>query len=350
MIVVTILIFILIFGLIVFIHELGHFLMAKRVGIQVEEFAFGFPPRIFAWKKGETVYAINALPLGGYVRMRGEDSEDTDPRAFGQKSALQRGLVIVAGVTMNVVLAWIVLTFILVLPASLKGGDNVLIADVVAGSPAAGAHFQAGDILLKINETTIKKPQELADFTSSHKGQTVNVTVRHQGQEQTKSVTLGSTSTPLGVSVSNFSLADVASQPAWKAPITAIQEIWFVIKGNVMFIGSLIGGLLGLAPKVSTEAVSGPIGIYGLVAQFAALGWVYLLFILAQLSLAVAVFNILPIPALDGGRLLFIVINRIFNRKLVPQRIEAIAHTIGFALLIGLFLLITVNDIVRLRK
>ncbi len=350
MIVLTLIIFVIIFGLIVFVHELGHFLMAKRAGIYVEEFAFGFPPRVFSWKRGQTRYAINLLPLGGYVKMKGEDVENKDPDSFAKKSTGQRALVTIAGVMMNLLLAWVLLTFLLILPSSLKGGNAIFLTQVQPNSPADQVGLKTGDIVLKGNDTQLHSSSDLQHFTAAHKGQTVTIQFRRNGKEQAKEVTLGQEDAPLGVVVSSFSLGQVANPPLWQAPFVALRQIGNVIWANLTFIGSLVGGLLGLVPNVPTDQVSGPVGIYGLVAQFVALGWVYVIMVTAQLSLAVAIFNILPIPALDGGRLLFIVLDKIFGRRLLSHQIEAVIHTIGFILLMGLFLIVTWHDIVKLMR
>lgn len=350
MFIVTLFIFILIFGLIVFVHELGHFLVAKRADIYVEEFAFGFPPRLFAKKVGETVYAINAIPLGGYVRMRGEDGVSTDPRAFSQKSAGARALVVIAGVAMNLLLAWILLTIILVLPARLKATDAIFVVQVEANSAAENAHFLTGDIIERMDATVIHTSQNLRDFTTGHRGQAVTVMFRRSGREQTRQVTLGSGDAPFGIATTSFSLAQVPNPPLWKAPGVALVQIASVAGANFHFIGSLILGLLGIGAHVSADSVSGPVGIYGLIAQFTALGWVYVLAAMAQLSLAVALFNILPIPALDGGRLLFIILQKLFRRLKISEATEGTAHTIGFIALMGLFVIVTWNDIVKLIR
>lgn len=337
------------FGLIVFVHELGHFLMAKRSGVKVEEFAFGFPPRLIAKKIGETTYAINAIPLGGYVRMLGENDDNNDARSFSQANKWQRALIIVAGVTANLLLAWILLTIILVLPARYKGSDAVLVAGVLPNSAAKGAGLNAGDMILKINDVAITSPDQLRSATHQFADQSVTIELRRGGQIQNKSAKLVGGDAPLGVSVSSFSLADEENPPLLKAPVVALKSIGRVTVAQLQFIGSLV-----LIPfqgaSVDAEQVSGPVGIYGILAQFTALGWVYVLFGAAQLSLAVALFNILPIPALDGGRLLFIVMESVFRRKVLSNNIENIVHTVGFVLLIGLFIFVTYNDIVKLIR
>jgi len=349
-IVLTIIVFILVFGLIVFVHELGHFLMAKQYGVEVEEFAFGLPPRLIGRKKGNTLYAINLIPLGGYVRLRGENEDDVSPGSFSQKSAKSRAIILAAGVLMNLILAWLILSFLLVIPPQWKASDAVLVAQVQSGSSAEQAHVHTGDVLLKMDDLVVTSPSVLHEFTISHQGQEVTMTYRQNGIEHQKKLTLAQGDAPLGVGVVSFSLAAVPNPVWWKAPWVALSELWNILSANVVFLGGLIAGLLGSAKNVSTESVSGPVGIYGLLAQFTALGWVYVLAAVAQLSLAIAVFNILPIPALDGGRILFVFINKIFGKKIISSQIEAISHTIGFGLLMLLFVIVTFRDIVRLIR
>ncbi len=350
MVLLTIVIFIVIFGLIVFVHELGHFLMAKRAGIGVEEFAFGFPPRVFARKIGETTYAINLIPLGGYVKMVGEDDESDDPKAFTRKSSFARAAVVVAGVLMNLLLAWIILTALIVVPARLKATNALFVASVQSGSAADNAGIRVGDLVLKINDQELTSPSQLREVTHQNAGRVVTVSIRRSGSEEQKRITLGQGDAPLGVGASSFSLSELPQESLWKAPWIALQMLGRVAWANFAFIGALILSLVGVGPHVAADQVSGPVGIYGIIAQFTALGWPYLLLGIAQLSLAVALFNILPIPALDGGRLLFIVIDGLFRRRLVSHKIEGIVHTIGFVLLLGLFAVVTWNDILKLIK
>jgi len=350
MLIITIIVFVLLFGVIVFVHELGHFLAAKRAGVGVEEFAFGFPPRLISWKRGETTYAINAVPLGGYVRLLGEDQDSKDPRSFTKQSHAWQAVIVIAGVVMNALLAWIILTFLLVLPNSYKTVDALLVAQVQPGSAAEKVGIKVGDLLDTVNDTHLKDPAQLRDITHSNAGKEVTVVIRRNGREQVKQVALGQGDTPLGVGTSSFSLADLPHPSIWAAPFVALKMVGQVAVANFTFIGALISGLLGFGPHASTDQVAGPIGIYGVIAQFTALGWPYVLMGAAELSLAIALFNILPIPALDGGRLLFILLAKFFRRRLVSHQVEGVVHTIGFALLIGLFVLVTWNDIVKLTR
>lgn len=346
----TLLVVVVVFGLIVFVHELGHFLVAKRTGVGVEEFAFGFPPRLAARKIGQTTYAINLIPLGGYVKLIGEDAKSNDEAAFNQASAFARGLIVIAGVVANVILTWILLTVLLLVPASVKQVDAVLVASVIKDSAADTIGITAGDMIRSVDSTVVKTTTELHDVTRAHADQPVSIVIRRNGIDQPKQVSLGHGETPLGVSVTSASLSDVPNPPVWKAPLVAVQIIGRVAVANFGFIWALLISPFHGGGAAVVEQVSGPIGIYGILAQFTALGWPYVLFGAAELSLAVALFNILPIPALDGGRFLFIVLERMFKRRAVSEKIEGIIHSAGFAILIGLFVLVTWHDIVKLLR
>ncbi len=360
--IITLIVFIFILGLLIFVHELGHFLMAKRAGIKVEEFAFGFPPRIFAIKKGETEYALNLLPIGGYVKMLGEEEDPTatekkNPKSFAHKSVWIRAKVVIAGVIMNFILGWLLISFGFMLgmppivsePKSIPYGQveqAVVIAAIVKGSAAEAMGLRPGDKVIKFNGQTVDDPHQLAGLTKDHKGQPVNLTIKRSGKVETISGHLGNTESPLGTRLS----ADATVRlPIWWAPIFGLWEtlkaIGFVFIGVLGFFKQLIGSF-----RIPDEA-AGPVQIYYITGSILKLGFTSLLSFMAILSINLGVINILPIPALDGGRLLFILLEK-FNRgrKVVNQNIENIAHTVGFVLLILLILTITYNDILHIGK
>ncbi len=346
MIIITILVFILIFGLIVFVHELGHFLVAKRTGVVVEEFAFGFPPKIFAWKRGETRYAINLLPLGGYVKLKGEDGGDKEAGSFVNKKARVRASILLAGIVMNLILSWVILTVIIILPKSVRGDGAVFVSAVLENTPAAEAGIKTGDAITKIDNLNISDGATLHSATQDKKDSSIKLNIRRNGNTIEKNIKLSDGDAPLGVATSTFSLSDI-SVSAYNAPVVAIQEIGRVIWGYIQFFGGIFG--IG-STEVSADSVSGPVGIYGVVAQFVALGWVYVLFVTAQLSLAIAIFNLIPFPALDGGRVLFVFLKKIFKGKYITLQFEQIAHTVGFFILMGMFAIVTYRDILKLIK
>lgn len=346
----SILAFVLILGLLIFVHEWGHYIGARLANIKVEEFAFGFPPRLFSWKRGETTYAINALPLGGYVRLLGEDGGSDDQRSFGKQKARIRLAVIVAGVLMNLVLAVVALSIGFLVgmvpvvsdPADLGGTHEaqVMITGVSENSAAATAELASGDILIGFTS-----PEAVREFTLERAGQPVELTILRDGETVVKTVTLGMDSAaPLGVGLAQLTKVRLAPLPAIGA---AVVETGKTIGATFEFLGGFFKQLFTTGEVA--EGVSGPVGIYTVTSQAVTLGASYVLQLLAILSVNLALLNILPFPALDGGRALFIVLEGIVRRRVVRQEIEATIHAIGFVLLLILVAIITYRDIVSLR-
>lgn len=358
--IVTIIVFVFILGLLIFVHELGHFIAAKRAGIRVDEFAFGFPPRLWAIKSGETEYSINLLPFGGYVKMLGEDedvsvAEKQNPRSFAHGSVWTRSKVIIAGVTMNMILGWLLISMGYVIgmppvitdPAKIpyaKTTKTVTIAGIAAGSVAASIGLAINDNIIEFNGTPVASKEELAAATKAAKGQSISLKVKRGKQELTKSGQLAAGDAPLGVSLAD----DVRVRlPLWWAPIYGLLEtfkaIGLIFVGVVRFFKELF-----VIRHIPPEA-AGPVGIFYFTRSVLELGFGALLNFVAILSINLGVINVLPVPALDGGRLLFVLLEKLNRgRKVVSQQIENLAHTVGFAALIVLLLAITYNDILRL--
>ena len=347
---VSILAFIFILGLLIFVHEWGHYIGARLANIKVEEFAFGFPPRIFSWKRGETVYAINALPLGGYVRLLGEDGGSSDERSFGKQKARTRLAVIVAGVVMNLVLAVVALSIgfmVGMVPVVSDSADlggvqqaQVMITGVSENSAAAGAELMSGDIL-----TGFSSPEAVRTFTTERAGQSVDLTIERDGEVLIKSVTLGTdASAPLGVGLTQLTKVRLAPIPAIGA---AVVETGKTVVATFDFLGDFFKKLFTTGEVA--EGVSGPVGIFSVTSQAVTLGASYVLQLLAILSINLALLNILPFPALDGGRALFVALEGVVRRRVVRQEIEATIHAVGFVLLLVLVAIITYRDIISLR-
>lgn len=351
-----------IFGLVVIIHEFGHFIVAKWSGIRVDEFAIGFPPRLGGFKRGETTYSINLLPLGGYVRMPGENGETVDadgkpdPRTFGAKPAGKRALVLLAGVTMNLLLA-------IVLFAAAEAVGRVeyrpVIASVEAGSPAQQAGVQAGDRILAVNGKTIKYFSDLQGIVGTQvqgadaAAQSVPVTlvVQHQGNNAPTTLTVAARTHPgpkegyLGISRSDTEANTVHLRaPLWQAPALGVQDIGKVAVGTYEGIRAVVRGLIP-----ANQAFQGPVGIVKYSGEAAAavpqVGLYPIFFLTGLLSLNLAFFNLLPIPGLDGGRLLFIVIEVLRRGKRISPQREGLVHLAGFAALLALVVLVTINDV-----
>ena len=354
----TIIVFILILGLLIFVHEFGHFIVAKRAGVKVEEFGFGFPPRIFGIKKGETIYSLNFLPIGGFVKIHGEEGKPTDKqspkdsdkrRAFYNKPIGIRAIILIAGVTMNLLLAAFLLSlgYWLGLPAMVDDqttnleGVRIQITQVVFDSPASQAGIKMGDIITQFN-----KVADMQKFVDEHKGQEITLTIQRGDEVLEKTlvprVNHPENEGPLGIALARTA---IVSYPWYRALIMGITSTvnltWLII----VALGGLLWQLM-MTGRLAIE-IAGPVGIFNLTGQAAQLGFIYLLQLTALISINLAIINILPFPALDGGRLLFLAIEKIKGSP-VSQKVERIAHTAGFAILILLMIAVTWRDIVRI--
>lgn len=356
--ILTIIVFILVLGLLIFVHELGHFITAKRAGIRIDEFAFGFPPRIYGKKIGETTYSINLFPIGGYVKIYGEEGQGkNDKRSFASKPVLKRGWIIISGVLMNFLLAALLLSlgFWLGLPTEINddqqdiSNPRVQIIQTAADSPAEQAGIMMGDVILQIQSEDEKlattKVQQVQDFISQHKGQKLILTIQ-RGKEIFEKEILARENPPnqqgpIGVALARTAIVSYPFYIAfYKGLISTINLTAAII---LAFLG-LIWNLF-TAGKIPVEA-AGPVGIFVLTGQAAKLGFIYILQFAALININIAIINILPFPALDGGRLIFLAIEKI-KGKPVDQKIENWIHTAGFALLILFMIAITWRDIVK---
>jgi len=353
----TALLFLIILGVLVFVHEAGHFVAARKMGMKVEEFGFGFPPRIWG-KTGKdgVVYSINWIPLGGFCKIKGEDGENsTEPDSFGSKKPWRRALVLVAGVAMNFLLCAVLLSFgyMVGLPQavdqeSLNQGIvkdyKVQVVSVLDDKPAKTAGVEVGDVLLSVDGKQVQGVKNLVQYTSEKIGQTVKFQFARNGNLLDKEIQIADIGEGKGGIGVGLIETGVVSYPihlaVWNGfKLTGILTGEFVVAFYNIIKNLLIGKPLGVQ-------VSGPVGIAVLTGQVAKLGFVYILQFAALLSLNLAIINLLPFPALDGGRLVFVLIEKI-RRKPVSQKIEALIHTIGFSLLIILIIIITFQDILR---
>ena len=393
----TLIIFILILALVVLVHELGHFVTARKSGIHVYEFGFGFPPRAFGvykdpktkkfvwvWGKGKsdlkntvggdgdrvedefpaTIYSFNWLPLGGFCKMKGENGEKKqDADSFGAQKAWKRIVVLAAGVTMNVVLAGVLLSigFMVGLPADLSAGvdDKAIVLEdsavavqmVDADSPADIAGLKYGDKILSVAGVAVNKVDDLINYLQENKDNTAEKEMIVLRGEEELTITMSTVDVKEGEEYPRFgfSPADVGiiKYPwhiaIYKGFLAALFGVVNIFIAFYLLIKNLILGN-GLAFEVA-----GPVGIAAMVGDSARLGISYLINVAAMISLSLAVINILPIPALDGGRIVFILIEKIFGRP-VPLKYEQAAHTIGFLLLMALVVVFTFRDILGLVK
>lgn len=352
----TIIIFVLVLSLLVFVHELGHFVMAKRAGVRVDEFGFGFPPRIWGIKRGGTIYSINWIPLGGFVKIKGEEGEHRDePDSFSAKSGMRRFSILVAGVVMNFLLAAVLLSVgfgvgmpqaVDDLPAGAIVRDaSIGILSVIKNSPAERAGFVSGETIVTVDGRAFASVADFQEYIRSHAGTELVFTMRAGGSTTERRATpeiLPSTGKP-GIGVGLIETG-VVSFPWYLAPVRGVEATYGITYGIVATIGDIFKNLF--AGKSAGVELSGPVGIAVATGQVARMGFIYLLQFMAVLSVNLAVLNVLPLPALDGGRILFLIIEKI-RRRPVSRKVETLVHQIGFTALILLVLVVTYRDIAR---
>lgn len=334
----TILLTILGIAALIVLHELGHFLTAKFFGLRVDEFGIGFPPRLFGRRFGETMYSVNALPLGGFVKIHGESGEEAgDPRSFSNAPAGVRSAVIVAGVVMNFLLGWALLSLVLFVGTP----SGILVEGVMPGSPAEVAGFTRGDFIEGFETSA-----EFISFVDSQRGNAVEFRVRGGNGVRTVSV-VPRLSNNEGEGALGVVVAE-AGVPAHGF----FESIWRGLNASFQIMGSILYGLWRIVATLFgegklMEGFVGPIGVFGIAAESVKSGLIFFLQLLGLISLNLAVLNVLPFPALDGGRFLFIIFEKIKGAKLSPS-FEATVNMVGFSLLIALILAVTVRDVTRL--
>jgi regulator of sigma E protease len=367
--IISLIVFLLVLGFLVFIHELGHFAVAKWTGMRVDEFAIGFPPRLWAKKRGETTYAINAIPFGGYVKIHGEtpheEGEDADPRSFDQKPVWARLAVMLAGVTMNALFAIVALTVAFSFGFSSVAQDlskvpgatvikhDVLVTNVVKDGPADQADLHPGDFVREFitpdgTVREIRTINELVDYAKELQAagyDHVTINYKRNGENATLVSKINPEGYALGVSIQS---QDTVRVPVWQAPKVAVKETGAII--DVTWDALKAFGAKLFAHGQLDQNVSGPIGIYQATATATKVGFAEVLFIMIVLSLNLALLNLLPFPALDGGRVLFLIIEGIFRKRVIQRHIEHALTTLSFILLIGLMVILTARDIFHLFK
>ncbi|CCO09436.1 RIP metalloprotease RseP [Desulforamulus hydrothermalis] len=333
---------VVVFGLLIFFHELGHFLVAKRVGILVHEFSLGFGPKIIGFHRGGTRYNLRLLPLGGFVRMAGMDpNEEADKdipveQTFNHKSAMQRAAVIIAGPLMNFVLAAVLFALILMVQG-VPDPSTTKVGEVLAGSPAQQAGLQIGDVIVAVNNQPVQTWDQLVAATNRTPGQPLQVKVRRDNQE------LNLTATAVKDKSGQYKMG---IKPALKKmdPFSALAK-------GTSFTIQISGLILAFLGQMFTQQapldLGGPVRVVSEIGKAAEFGIFQVMQLAAFLSINLGLFNLLPIPALDGSRVLFLLWEKISGRPVEPSK-ESFIHLIGFGLLLLLMVVITYNDIVSL--
>lgn len=346
----TVILFLLVLAVLIFVHELGHFLVARACGIRVDEFALGFGPKLWGMKKGETTYALNAIPFGGYVKIFGENPNEESingpdsARSFVHKPKWQQILVLAAGVAFNFIFAWIIIiaAFGAGVPASLESypqyvdrmvDPHIAITYVEPNSPAELAGLKAGDSITGFS--SVEEVQSAING-SADKGIVINDTkiVATQGIVEGKYA--------IGISMDQVGTLQL---PFHLAIYEGTRFTLHMIQAITVGLYDLVVGMFRGTAELSS--VTGPVGIAGLVGDAAKLGFTYLLMFTALISLNLGVLNLVPFPALDGGRILFVLIEALTRRQIKPIFANAV-NAVGFALLILLMVVVTYKDIVRI--
>ncbi len=343
------------------VHELGHAIVARRNGVEVDEFGIGFPPR--AWKKklkNGTLFTLNWLPLGGFVRLKGEHDSATGPGTYGGATLWVKAKILLAGVVMNWVTAVVIFTILALsgipelvpnqfsIPSDTKvSSQQVFAAGVANGSPAQKAGIQPQDVLVQANHHDLKSAQQLVDFTTAHAGQNITLTVKHDKQTRDVSFTLNKEHSASQGYAGISPYEQTTKRSTWSAPIVGAgltaQLTWETLKG----LGTTVSQLAHRQFQQASQNVAGPVGIFSILKSSSEIGLKPVLFLIGIISLTLAVMNVLPIPALDGGRLFVTLIFRALKRPLTKEREESI-QAAGFLALMALVLLVTVVDIGRL--
>jgi regulator of sigma E protease len=346
----TVILFLIVLAVLIFVHELGHFLVAKSFGIRVDEFALGFGPKLWSMQKGETRYALNLVPFGGYVKIFGENPDDESisgpdsARSFVNKKKWQQVLVLAAGVFFNFIFAWILISYCFTagVPVSVEkypqyasrmNNPHISITYVEPKSPADLAGMKAGDTITGF--ISVEEIQRAIN-ASGTKGIIINgkTILAKQGIVEGKYA--------IGISMDNVATLQL---PVYLAVFEAARFSIHMMKEIAAGLWGLIAGIFNGTSKLSS--VTGPIGIAGLVSDAAHMGFNYLLMFTALISINLGVLNLVPFPALDGGRILFVIIEAVIRRPIRPT-IANTVNAVGFALLILLMVVVTYKDIVRI--
>jgi regulator of sigma E protease len=346
---VNLLIFLLALSVLVLVHEFGHYIMAVKFGISVEEFGLGLPPRLWGKKFGKTIVSLNWLPIGGFCKLYGEDGDGKGSIAFNNRRPIEKMWVVLGGVLMNVIMAIIIFSVVYFILGVPKETDQVKVLNIASNSPAEMVGIQKGDWIMEINDTLVNKSDELVRITEENKGQKLKIKFQRNGVEQIVEVEArlnppeGQGS--MGVSISNMEMVKIKWYEIYKGIGYGFKEAYYW--GRII-VGGVSKMILGLIQGQTPKDVSGPLGMYEATAAIKQnQGMLAVIHFFGIVSVNLAIVNILPFPALDGGRIIFVLYEMITKRK-ANQKFEATINSIGMWLLLTLILMITVGDIRRL--
>ena len=342
---ITIIIGLVVLSVIVIVHELGHFIAAKAVGVRVEEFGLGFPPRLLSIKRGETRYSLNAIPFGGFNKLTGEE-DPKEPKSLAGKGIGARLLVLSAGSLMNVLLPLLLFSIAFMIPQDLVTGQ-VVVEEVAPGSPAARAGIESGDVILGVNEKPVRNINDLQRYIHLNLGKEVTL-LAQRSDSTTETIQViprwkpseGQGAIGIMVKLSN-PIITKQSYPFWKAIPLGVNEFieTFILYKN---------GIRSMVTGAASASLLGPVGIVQITGEVAKAGISPLLEFAALISLVIAIMNMVPIPALDGGRIVFVLLEWVRRGRRVPPKTEGLIHLIGFMMLMAVILIITYRDIMRI--
>ncbi|MFU8795581.1 MAG: RIP metalloprotease RseP [Dethiobacteria bacterium] len=330
----TIIAAIFVFGVLILVHELGHYFVARLTGIKVLELAIGFGPKILGWSKDGIDYSLRAVPLGGFCRMLGESPDEAeDPDSFPQKPILSRAAVLLAGAGMNLVLAIVIFFVIFFFITGVPGYDSATIGYVIENTPAETAGLEDGDKILLINGEETNEWNDVLSLISARPAEEINLLIERDGKEL------------------NFNIVTEVAPETGRGmigigPAMLKYRFFTSLSTSIERFGLIISSMFQVLTGQAPLDVAGPVGIIFVIGEVAQTGFINLLLLTALISISLGIMNLLPIPALDGGRLFFLLVEALRGRKIDPEK-EGFIHFIGFALLILLILFITYQDLLR---
>lgn len=330
----TIVASILIFGVLILVHELGHYFVARLTGIKVIELAIGFGPKLIGWRKNDIDYSLRIFPLGGFCRMLGENPEEAEePDSFPQKPLISRAAVLISGAGMNLVLAltvfFMIFFFIIGIPTTSSGR----IGTVIEGMPAETEGLQSGDMIVAVNEQAVEDWNDVLTYISVKPEQEINLLIERNGDQFNTSLT---------------TIIDPESGRGMIGIAPPVEKYRFVasLSNSFQRFGMIITSIFQVVTGQAPLDVTGPVGIVFVIGEVAQTGLVNLMLLTALISISLGIMNLLPIPALDGGRLFFLAVEAIRGKRIEPEK-EGLIHFIGFALLIFYLLFISYQDLIR---